>query len=169
MGEEWNAPEPFPFFCDFRADLAQAVRDGRRREFARFPEFAEAAARERIPDPGAADTFARAVLDWSRAEHDVHRQWRAFAQELLTVRRREIVPRLAEIRGGGARCRLSGDQGLVVRWPLDEGGALALLANLGPRGERLEAAPAGRLLHVTGGLHAAQIAPWSVAWYLEGA
>ena len=39
MGEEWGATEPFPFFCDFDADLAEAVREGRRQEFARFPEY----------------------------------------------------------------------------------------------------------------------------------
>src|SRR5262249_28100389 len=33
MGEEWGAREPFPFFCDFRGDVGEAVRRGRRREF----------------------------------------------------------------------------------------------------------------------------------------
>jgi len=41
MGEEWDAQQPFPFFCDFDGDLAEAVREGRREEFARFPEFAD--------------------------------------------------------------------------------------------------------------------------------
>ena len=36
MGEEWAARQPFPFFCDFGPDLADKVREGRRREFARF-------------------------------------------------------------------------------------------------------------------------------------
>ncbi len=31
MGEEWAAAQPFPFFCDFGPDLAEAVREGRRR------------------------------------------------------------------------------------------------------------------------------------------
>ncbi|MBF3061383.1 malto-oligosyltrehalose trehalohydrolase, partial [Pseudomonas aeruginosa] len=34
MGEEWGATTPFPFFCDFTGDLANAVRAGRRKEFA---------------------------------------------------------------------------------------------------------------------------------------
>ena len=34
MGDEWGAREPFPFFCDFKGDLAEAVRNGRRKEFA---------------------------------------------------------------------------------------------------------------------------------------
>ena len=40
MGEEWNARQPFQFFTDFHGDLAEAVRNGRREEFARMPEFA---------------------------------------------------------------------------------------------------------------------------------
>jgi malto-oligosyltrehalose trehalohydrolase len=39
MGEEWAAAQPFPFFCDFEAELGEAVRKGRREEFAKFPEF----------------------------------------------------------------------------------------------------------------------------------
>src|SRR5262249_9527170 len=50
-GEEWGSRVPFFFFCDFQGDLAVSVRDGRRHEFAKFPGFGEAAARERIPDP----------------------------------------------------------------------------------------------------------------------
>ena len=34
MGEEWGSKAPFPFFCDFGGDLADAVRKGRRVEFA---------------------------------------------------------------------------------------------------------------------------------------
>ena len=39
MGEEWAASQPFPFFCDFSGELANSVRKGRRKEFAKFPEF----------------------------------------------------------------------------------------------------------------------------------
>ena len=42
MGEEWAASQPFPFFCDFGGELADAVREGRREEFAKFPEFQDA-------------------------------------------------------------------------------------------------------------------------------
>src|SRR5439155_1385049 len=48
MGEEWASLRPFVFFCDFEPGLRDAVRDGRRREFAHFAEFRDAAARDRI-------------------------------------------------------------------------------------------------------------------------
>ena len=54
----------FPFFCDFGPELADAVRQGRREEFARFPEFRDPEMRERIPDPMAEKTFASAKLGW---------------------------------------------------------------------------------------------------------
>jgi maltooligosyltrehalose trehalohydrolase len=63
MGEEWGAPQPFPFFCDFPGALGDAVREGRRWEFARFPAFQDEAMRERIPDPGAEATFRAPGLD----------------------------------------------------------------------------------------------------------
>jgi maltooligosyltrehalose trehalohydrolase len=47
MGEEWGATEAFPFFCDFSGDLAEAVRNGRKKEFA----DAYAKHGDEIPDP----------------------------------------------------------------------------------------------------------------------
>jgi maltooligosyltrehalose trehalohydrolase len=55
MGDEWGARQPFPFFCDFSGDLADAVRKGRRREFAE----AYAAHGNEIPDPLSPDTRGR--------------------------------------------------------------------------------------------------------------
>ena len=68
MGEEWGAAQPFPFFCDFDPELADAVRNGRRAEFAKFPEFQDPEQRERIPDPTAAETFLSAKLRWEDAQ-----------------------------------------------------------------------------------------------------
>ena len=47
MGEEWGSKAPFPFFCDFEGDLAEAVRQGRRKEFA----GAYAKYGDDVPDP----------------------------------------------------------------------------------------------------------------------
>ncbi len=45
MGEEFAAATPFQFFCDFEGELAAAVTEGRRREFAGFAAFADPATR----------------------------------------------------------------------------------------------------------------------------
>jgi 1,4-alpha-glucan branching enzyme len=72
MGKEWGATQPFPLFCNFGPDLAQAVREGRREEFARFPEFQDPATRERIPDPTVEETFTSAQLDWGAIAREPH-------------------------------------------------------------------------------------------------
>ena len=95
MGEEWAAAQPFPFFCDFNADLAEAVRNGRREEFARFPEFQDPAQRERIPDPTAEATFAAAKLRWEDVDQPKHAEWLDWYRRLIAVRHADIVPRLA--------------------------------------------------------------------------
>ena len=47
MGEEWGSKAPFPFFCDFKGDLADAVAQGRRREYG----WAYAKYGDEVPDP----------------------------------------------------------------------------------------------------------------------
>ncbi|HKN94039.1 MAG TPA: malto-oligosyltrehalose trehalohydrolase [Thermoleophilaceae bacterium] len=59
MGEEYGEDAPFQFFSDhIDKEIADATRDGRRREFAAFTEFQE----EEIPDPQSPDTFERSKL-----------------------------------------------------------------------------------------------------------
>ncbi|MGI9027189.1 MAG: malto-oligosyltrehalose trehalohydrolase, partial [Burkholderiaceae bacterium] len=58
MGEEWGATEPFLYFTSYPdEELAAAVRDGRRNEFANARGFSDPASRYRIPDPNAPATF----------------------------------------------------------------------------------------------------------------
>src|SRR5699024_9450688 len=52
MGEEYGETHPFLFFTDFHGQLADAVRQGRRREFASFAAFKEGST-DAIPDPNA--------------------------------------------------------------------------------------------------------------------
>ena len=100
MGEEFAASQPFLFFCDFGPELAQAVTEGRRREFSRFARFADPAVRESIPDPNAAASFEACVLDWSAIERVPHRATLELHRQLLTLRRQSIVPRLTGMGNG---------------------------------------------------------------------
>jgi maltooligosyltrehalose trehalohydrolase len=59
QGEEHGERAPFQFFCDhIDAEIAQATREGRRREFQSFAAFAG----EEVPDPQAEETFVRSKL-----------------------------------------------------------------------------------------------------------
>ncbi len=166
MGEEWAASTPFLFFSDFTGDLARAVTEGRRREFAAFPAFADPAVRETIPDPEAPETFAASQLRWDeRAEPDHARRLR-FVTDLLHVRRREIVPFIAGIDGTQTSCMRVGSRGVQLQWRL-AGGTLHADANLSPEPlaglrERLD----GVAIATTHGeRYRDGIAPaWSVRW-----
>jgi malto-oligosyltrehalose trehalohydrolase len=170
MGEEWASNRPFQFFCDFQGELAQAVRDGRRREFAKFPAFAAPNVRDRIPDPNDPATFQRSKLDWSEVERDGHADHVHYCRELLAVRHRELMPRL-----GGAdvkSARYDTTDGLLrVSWRLADNAALTLLANLRADSSAPVAAPRGWMLHSTHP-HAADDTArpgWFAAWYLADA
>jgi len=166
MGEEWGASTPFLFFCDLGPELAPAVREGRQREFARFPAFEDPAIRAAIPDPSAASTLEASKLRWEEAETGEHARWRALYGDLIALRQREIVPRL---RGIGMHAGTHGLEGNVVRvaWTLGDGTVLTLAANLTPEPEPLPAAVRdGRLLWCEGTVTGGRLGPWTALFRL---
>ena len=129
MGEEWGASTPFLFFCDFGPELAAAVSRGRREEFGRFEAFRDPAARERIPDPNAQGSFAASRLDWDERIRAPHREREALVRQLLAIRARAVVPRLARMPGGG---EFSVDTELLtLRWTLGDGSRMTHRLRLG--------------------------------------
>ena len=168
MGQEFAAGSPFQFFCDFEPELARAVRDGRRAEFARFAQFCDPAEREKIPDPNEVATFARSRLDWSELERGEHGGWLDYHRELLQIRRHHIVPLLPRMRGNSGRASSLGENALRVDWLAGNGANLTLLANLGARDVDAVTWPRGRLLHTSDQtMPAGMLRGWSVHWYLE--
>src|SRR6516164_230491 len=131
MGEEWTSAEPFLFFCDFEPDVADAVREGRRREFSHSPEFRDTASRERIPAPTLLSPFARSKLDWTGPTRPAHAVWLARYPRLLAIRSREIVPRLKGIEGSAGHYRVLGAHSVAVEWRMGDGSTLELIANFG--------------------------------------
>jgi maltooligosyltrehalose trehalohydrolase len=159
MGEEWGSKAPFPFFCDFEGDLAEAVRQGRRREYA----WAYSKYGNEVPDPLDQATFQSAVLDWQARNQPAGRKRLALVQELLAMRRREIVPRLAGAAFGNAHAADSGL--LTAHWRMGDGAALHLLANLSDRAIAHQSEATGT--KIWGDAAGGSILPWSVFWRLE--
>jgi malto-oligosyltrehalose trehalohydrolase len=167
MGQEWDAPQPFLFFCDFGADLAAAVSEGRRAEFRRFSAFADPQAREAIPDPQDPGTMQRSRLDWGALALPEHRAAREWTRDLLHLRQREIVPHLAQ---GTLAASATGfaEHGLAAEWTFGDGAVLRLVANLGPAPAPPPAPPRGRLLTRQAGVHVGgALGPWQVEYWLE--
>ncbi len=173
MGEEFAAATPFQFFCDFQGELADAVTEGRRREFAGFSRFADPAARVGIPDPNDPTTFERCKLNWDCLNEPQHKVWLEYYRHLLMLRHTQVIPRLQDMRGG-AQFELVGISGLVVRWRLGEGSHLTLLANLGNVQIEGALSRAGTPFYLSqAGLSESLaigcIPPWSAAWFIEEA
>jgi len=145
MGEEFAASTPFLFFCDFAPQLASAVASGRRSEFKHFAAFRDEAARLRIPDPNAEATFAASRLHWQERELPPHREQLALIRDLLALRHRYLVARLAGQRGGG-RYWLDG-AALRVQWPLADGAYWHLLAHFGKLETEVSQRPPGEILY----------------------
>jgi malto-oligosyltrehalose trehalohydrolase len=167
MGEEWQSTRPFQFFCDFTAELADAVRNGRRQEFARFRAFASRSARERIPDPLAEATFRASHLDWEVLEESAHAQALRRYRDLLAIRARHIVPLLPQLRHGG-QYTIVDSGAVVIRWQSERGALLTLLANLSAHSSSGFPDVPGHLLWEEGRIEADGTYPaWTVRWMLR--
>jgi len=150
MGDEWGASEPFLFFTDFHDELADAVREGRRGEFADFAAFADPAKRERIPDPNALQTFqaSRPAFDALLLETDKgqdHRNWLTLYRELLQIRREQIVPRLAGVKALGTQ--VLADKAVSASWRLGDGTTLRIDLNLSAHAVEIDEHSVQQVLH----------------------
>jgi maltooligosyltrehalose trehalohydrolase len=125
MGEEYGAREPFLFFTDFHGELARAVRQGRRREFAHAPGFAQGHDTAEIPDPNDAKTWA--ASRWSENAPDAA-EWFALIRGLLALRHSRIVPHLFGARAQGATA--IGRAAVRAHWRLADGTTLTIATNL---------------------------------------
>jgi malto-oligosyltrehalose trehalohydrolase len=120
MGEEWGADTPWQYFTDHQEQwLAQAVRDGRRKEFAAHGWSGT------VPDPQDEQTFLRSQLDWTQPSLAPHAELLAWYTELIALRRAR--PELTDPRLDWTRVSYDDD----ARWLVAARGALLIVASLG--------------------------------------
>jgi 1,4-alpha-glucan branching enzyme/maltooligosyltrehalose trehalohydrolase len=154
QGEEWGSQVPFPFFCDFHGDLADAVRAGRRKEFSSaYEKYGDD-----IPDPLDRATFENAKVDWEMRDGAGKRRW-AMVRDLLRMRKQHIAPRNVGARFGSVKKT----NGLVIAdWTMADERKLTLLANLSDQTVP-GAAASGTLIW---GRQADALAPWAIQWWI---
>jgi maltooligosyltrehalose trehalohydrolase len=129
MGEEWGATTPWLYFTDHTApELAAAVREGRRAEFAEHGW-----ASSDVPDPQDPETFERSKLDWSEPEQEPHARILRWYRDLIALRR--SVPDLRDPRLDRVHAEYDATTG---RFSMRRGG-YRVLANLGSRSQTFEA------------------------------
>jgi maltooligosyltrehalose trehalohydrolase len=111
MGEEWSEPNPFLYFVSHTDnDLAEAVRKGRKEEFAAFHIEGEA------PDPVAEKTFSQSKLQWNLLERGQHKLMLDYYKELIQLRK--VNPALKELNRKNLEVITYKEQNtlLVKRW-----------------------------------------------------
>lgn len=126
MGEEDASSQPFLYFSDHGGELADAVREGRRREFAGFGAFADPAQLARIPDPNACSTFEQSI---PHPNPHLGQGRHQFYRHLLRLRHEQIIPRLDGSRAIDAE--VVGEAAVVIRWRMGDGAVLTIATNLG--------------------------------------
>jgi maltooligosyltrehalose trehalohydrolase len=141
MGEEWGASTPWQYFTDHQEpELAEAVRQGRRREFA-----SHGWAAEDVPDPQDPATRDRSVLRWDELSQEEHAALLGWYRELIALRRRE--PDLTDPRLD----RVHVDVDEAARTLVVHRGTLRVVANLGADRALLSLDAAGEVLLASAG------------------
>ena len=119
QGEEWAARTPFLYFTDHHEpELARAVTEGRRREFAAFRWEAES-----VPDPQDRNVFMHAKLRWAELEEAPHREMLGWYRALIALRRE---------RGVEDRWDREASADETARWLTYRIGRLLVVLNLAP-------------------------------------
>ncbi|MGH7942247.1 MAG: malto-oligosyltrehalose trehalohydrolase [Limisphaerales bacterium] len=132
QGEEWGAATRFLYFTDYQEpELAQAVREGRCREFAAFGWKPED-----TPDPQAPETFEQSKLNWDEISKPPHSEILDWHKQLIQLRRAE-----SDLSDGDLnKVRVQYDE--KNRWLVMERGSITLVCNFSENAQRARI-PAG--------------------------
>ena len=128
MGEEWGASTPFQYFVSMEdQQLNDAIREGRRGEFAHFGwDPAE------VPDPTDPATFQRSTLDWAERSQPPHNDLLAWYRQLIHLRHH--YPSLTD--GQLAEVRVNYDA--RANWLTVQRGPVLLACNFASQPQRLD-------------------------------
>jgi maltooligosyltrehalose trehalohydrolase len=120
QGEEWGASTPFLYFTGHEdPELAHAVSEGRKREFAAFGWTPN-----EIPDPQAIETFECSKLNWDEPALQPHDEILEWHRQL--IRLRALMPELRD--GRMDLVAVSFDE--TARWLKLKRGRLTVALNL---------------------------------------
>ncbi|KQM78474.1 malto-oligosyltrehalose trehalohydrolase [Pedobacter sp. Leaf216] len=107
MGEEWAETNPFLFFTSHEGpELAEAVRKGRKAEFAYFHNGDE------TPDPQSEETFLQSKADWAKIEKLQHNTMLNYYKKLITLRKTH--PALSVLDRGATHAQAFQEQNCIL-------------------------------------------------------
>jgi len=136
QGEEWAASTPFLYFADHsNPELAHAVSEGRKKEFAAFGWNPAS-----IPDPENPSTFEASKLRWDEVKVGDHAEMLAWYKALIRFRR--DTPCLNN--GNAGNVRVTFDEN--GKWLRMERGEVIVICNLGDREQTFGVSSHGRIV-----------------------
>ena len=121
QGEEYAASTPFQYFADHDdPEMAKAVSEGRKREFAAFGWDPTV-----IPDPEKRETFERSKLNWDEVHEGKHGEMLEWTRSLIALRRGSIS------LNDGDPGHVDVEYDEAKRWLLMKRGCVLVVLNLG--------------------------------------
>jgi maltooligosyltrehalose trehalohydrolase len=108
MGEEWGASTPWQYFTDHTdPELAQAVQEGRKNEFA-----SHGWDRDDVPDPQAPETVEHSRLNWDEVSTGTHARLLDWYRSLIALR--HLAPELHDGRLDAVEVQHDVESGVLV-------------------------------------------------------
>ncbi len=136
QGEEFAASSPFQFFAHHEeAELAKAVSEGRKRDFAAFGWHPDS-----VPDPESQATFERSTLKWDEVTMPPHQEMLTWYTDLIRLRR--ATPGLNV--GDASTIEITFDES--ERWLVMDRGAIQVVCNFSDAVQTLPCKPNASLL-----------------------
>lgn len=121
QGEEFAASTPFQYFAHHEdEEMARAVSEGRKREFAAFGWTPD-----EVPDPESRETFERSKLNWSEMTEGRHAEMLDWCRRLIALRRGSTALNNGEL--GDVKVSFSETQ----CWLVMDRGTMRVALNLG--------------------------------------
>jgi maltooligosyltrehalose trehalohydrolase len=128
QGEEFAASTPFQYFADHEEpEMAKAVKEGRRGEFAAFGWNPDD-----IPDPENVETFRRSKLKWDELYQEGHREMLDWYRRLIQLRHGS--PSLNDGQPGQTKVTFSEEK----KWLVLERGEVRVMCNLATEPAKLD-------------------------------
>ena len=135
QGEEYAASTPFQYFAHHEEEeMARAVSEGRKREFAAFGW-----APEQVPDPESKETFLRSKLRWDEIAEGNHAEMLEWCRSLIAFRRES--PSLNDGEPGHVHVRFDEE----AKWLTMDRGQVCVMLNLGGQAVTFECREGYRL------------------------
>jgi maltooligosyltrehalose trehalohydrolase len=127
QGQEFGATTPFLYFCDHKAEISKAVREGRAKFLAQFRSLSLPEMQPVFADPGNPHTFEMAKLDFSEREKNAGLY--QLHKDLIALRRADPV--FSKPRAGSLDGAVLSADAFALRYFSKSSGDRLVVVNLG--------------------------------------